>query len=68
MLEGIWPVCFREHKYTVTFSNPNCLLALVGFFKVTFWVLVLEGVVGLDRTVELQLLQHYWLGHRLRLP
>ena len=30
-----------------------------------FWVLVLEGFVGLHRTVQLQLLQHYWLGHRL---
>ena len=30
-------------------------------------VLVLEGLVGLHRTVQLQLLQHYWLGHRLRL-
>ena len=30
-----------------------------------FWVLVLEGLVGLLRTV--QLLQPYWLGHRLGL-
>ena len=28
------------------------------FFK----VLILEGLVGLHRTVQLQLLQHYWLG------
>ena len=32
-----------------------------------FWVLVLEGLVGLHRTVQFQLLQHYWLGHRLGL-
>ena len=25
-------------------------------------VLVLKGLVGLHRTVQLQLLQHYWLG------
>ena len=25
-------------------------------------VLVLEGLVGLHRTIEPQLLQHYWLG------
>ena len=31
-------------------------------------VLVLEGLVGLHRTAQLQLLQRYWLGHRLRLP
>ena len=28
-------------------------------------MLVLEGPVGLHRTTQLQLLQHYWLGHRL---
>ena len=32
-----------------------------------FWVSVLEGLVGLHRTIQLQLLQHYWLGHRLGL-
>ena len=31
-------------------------------------VLVLEDLVGLHRTIQLQLLQHYWLGHRLGLP
>ena len=31
-------------------------------------MLVLEGLVGLHRTVLLQLLQHYWSGHRLGLP
>ena len=34
--------------------------------RTSFWVLVLEGLVGPHRTV--QLLQHYWSGHRLRLP
>ena len=33
-----------------------------------FWVLVLKGLVGLQRTIQLQLLQHYWLGHKLGLP
>ena len=32
-----------------------------------FGVLVLEGLAGLHRTIQLQLLQHYWLGHRLGL-
>ena len=32
-----------------------------------FLALVLEGLVGLHRTIHLQLLQHYWLGHRLGL-
>ena len=30
-------------------------------------MLVLEGLVGVRRTIQLQLLQHYWLGHRLGL-
>ena len=28
-------------------------------------MLVLKGLVGLHRTIQLQLLQHYWLGHDL---
>ena len=32
-----------------------------------FWVLVLRGLAGLHRTVQLQLLQRYWSGHRLGL-
>ena len=35
--------------------------------KGLFWVLVLKGLVALHRTVQLQLLQPYWLGHRLGL-
>ena len=30
-------------------------------------MVVLEGLIGLHRTVQLQLLQRYWLGHRLGL-
>ena len=32
-----------------------------------FCILVLKGLVGLHRTVQLDLLQHYWSGHRLGL-
>ena len=32
-----------------------------------FGVLILEDLVGLHRMVQLQLLWHYWLGHRLGL-
>ena len=32
-----------------------------------FWVLVLEGLVGLHRIFQLQFLLHYWSGHRLGL-
>ena len=31
-------------------------------------MLVLKGLVGLHKTVQLQLLQHYWLGYRLNKP
>ena len=32
-----------------------------------FLVLVLVDLIGLHRTIQLQLLQHYWVGHRLGL-
>ena len=32
-----------------------------------FGMLVLKGLVGLHRTIQLQLLQHYWSGHRVGL-
>ena len=35
--------------------------------RTSFWVLVLEGLVGLHRTVQLQPLQPYWPGNRLGL-
>ena len=35
--------------------------------RTSFCVLVLKGLVGLHKTIQLQLLQHYWLGHRLGL-
>ena len=31
-------------------------------------MLALKGLVGLHRTIQLQLLQRYWSGHRLGLP
>ena len=43
------------------FQSP--LMKRISFF----WVLVLKGLVGLHRTVQLQLLQRYCLGHRLGL-
>ena len=33
--------------------------------RTSFWVLVLEGLGGFHRTIQLQLLQCYWSGHRL---
>ena len=50
----------RESVPSRSFHKPLILL-------LHFWVLVLEQLVGLHRTIQLQLLQHYWLGHRLGL-
>ena len=35
--------------------------------RTSLLVLVLEDLVGLHRTIQLQFLQHYWWGHRLGL-
>ena len=35
--------------------------------RTSFLVLVLKGLVDLHRTIQLQLLQYYWLGYRLGL-
>ena len=69
-----WPVpCF------ILFSKPklSCFSGyLLTFYfgipvhrdeKTSFLVLILEGLVGLHRSIQLQLLQHSWLGHRLGL-
>ena len=32
-----------------------------------FWLLYLEGLIGFHKTVQFQLLQHYWSGHSLGL-
>ena len=45
---------------TFAFQSPKWKGHLLG-------VLVLKGLVGLHRTFQLQLLQHYWLGHRFGL-
>ena len=41
------------------------MMKMTSVFSFFFLVLVLEGLVRLHRTTLLQLLQHYWLGHRL---
>ena len=45
-----------------TFAFPSSIMK-----RTSFGVLILEGLVGLQRIAQLQLLQHYWSGHRLRL-
>ena len=54
------------------FQGQICLLLRVFLdflllLSSPLWVLVLEGLVGFHGSVQLQLLQHYWAGHRLGL-
>ena len=44
-----------------TFAFQSPIMKRTSFF----WVFVLKGLVGLHRTVQLQLLQCYWLGQGL---
>ena len=54
-----YPRCFLTSYF--------CIPVPYNETDIFFGVLVLKGLVGLNRTVQLQLLQHYWLGHRLGL-
>ena len=56
--------CYPRYLLTSYFVIPVPFDEKDTFF---FWLLVLEGLVGLHRTAQLQLLQHSWLGHRLGL-
>ena len=78
----LWPVCSLGKTISLcpaSFRTPRPNLPVtpgVSWLR-TFafqssimkrnWVLVLKSLVGLHRTVQLQLLQHYWLGPRLGL-
>ena len=55
--------CYSRYLLTSYF----CILLPYNERTYFSWVLVLEGLLGLHRTIQLQLLQHYWLGHRLGL-
>ena len=46
-----------------TFAFQSLMMEMTSFMC----VLVLEGLVHLHKTTQLQLLQHYWLGHSLGL-
>ena len=40
---------------------------LLWWKRLLFWVFILEGPVGFHRTIQMHLLQHFWLGHSLGL-
>ena len=46
-----------------TFAFQSPVMKRTSFFL----VLVLEGLIGIHRTDQLQLLRHQWLGHKLEL-
>ena len=48
--------CYSSYLLTSYFGIP------VPYNEKDIWVLTLKGLVGLHRTIQLQLLQHYWLG------
>ena len=52
--------CYSRYLLIPTFAFQSPVMK-----RTSFLVLVLEGLIGLHRTVQLQLLQRYWLGHRL---
>ena len=56
------PSCFSGYLLTFYFGTPAHYDE-----KTSFLVLILEGLVGLHRSIQLQLLQHSWLEHRLGL-
>ena len=49
------------------FTSYFCIPVTYNEKDIFFWVLVLKDLVGLHRTIQLQLLQHYWWGYRLGL-
>ena len=70
---SLWPASFCTPRSNLPVT-PGYLLTTYFCIPVPYnekgifyWVLVLEGVVGLHRTIQLQLLQPYWLGHSLGL-
>ena len=69
---SLWPSSFCTTRPNFHVTPSVSWLSTFAFqspiMKMTyFWVLFLEALVGLHRTIQLQLLQHYWSGHRLGL-
>ena len=57
------PACYSRYLLSYYFCNP------IPYDEkdIFIFVLVLEDLVGLHRTTQVQLLQHQWLEHRLGL-
>ena len=60
--------CYEDLQDHLELTPKKDVLFILGDWNAKghlFGVLVLKGLVGLHRTVQLQLLQHYCLRHRL---
>ena len=70
LAELYWPLpCFILYSKAKFACYSSCFLTSYFYIPVPynekdifFWVLVLEGLVRLHRTIQLQLLQCYWSG------
>ena len=64
-------ILYSKAKFTCHFryflTSSFCIPVPYNERDIFFSVLVLECLVGLPRTIQLQVHQYYWLGHRLRL-
>ena len=60
--------CYSTYLFLLFFLTSYFCIPVPYNEKYIFWgVLVPESLLGLHRSIQIQLLQHYWLGHRLRL-
>ena len=69
---SLWPALCCTPRPNLPVSSGSSWLPPFAFQSLIMrahllWVLVLESLEGFLRTIWLQLLQHYWSGHRLGL-
>ena len=69
---SLWPASFCTPRPNLPVTSDSLDFLLLHSSPL-WWkghllgMLVLEGLIDLHRTIQLQLLQHCWLGHRLGL-
>ena len=66
-----WFILYSKAKFACSsrrfLTSYFCIPVFDNEKDIFVWVLVLEGLIGLHRTIQLLLFQHYWLEHRLGL-
>ena len=70
---SLCPASFHIPRPNLPVTPGVCWLPTFAFQspimkRTSFLGVILKRLVGLHRTIQLQLLQCYWLGHRLGLP